>query len=97
MPMSLKARKAIYCSTICRAWCCRNLILYYDSEEKDIEQFLKLRNIEYDPLTKSMIAPLKCKWVTNQNKCKLYSWRPYSCREYECEKLKELPDLHYST
>jgi Fe-S-cluster containining protein len=67
-----------------------------DSDEKDIEQFFKLRNIEYNKDTKEMIVPLKCNWLTPQHKCKLYSWRPYSCRAYECDKLKKIDELHYS-
>jgi Fe-S-cluster containining protein len=90
MAISLKNKKSLYCSKVCHAWCCRNLITFYDSNDPDIEQFLKLRGISYDNEKKAMVVPLKCKWITNQNKCKLYSWRPYSCREYQCEKLKAM-------
>jgi Fe-S-cluster containining protein len=87
---SLKAKKSIYCSTVCRAWCCKNLIMEYHEQEKDIDQFFKLRDIEYDPDTHKIVVKAKCRWLTNQNKCRLYAWRPYSCRAYECDKLKSM-------
>ena len=90
MGISLKAKKSVYCETVCRAWCCRNLITYYSENEKDIDTFFKLRGIEYLPETKQMTIPCKCKWLTNHNKCKLYAWRPNSCRVYECDKLKSM-------
>ena len=52
--ISLKHKKQTYCSQVCHAWCCRNIITFYDSNEKDIEQFFKLRGISYDPVTKQM-------------------------------------------
>jgi len=92
MVLSLKAKKALHCSQVCHAWCCRNLVMFYDTkkEDKDIEQFFKLRNIAYDRGIGTIAVPSKCDWVTNHNKCKLYSWRPDSCRHYECEKLKSM-------
>jgi Fe-S-cluster containining protein len=90
MVISLKAKKQIYCSQICKAWCCKNLITYYSSDDPEIDTFFKLHGIDYNPETKQMIIPLKCKWLTNQNKCKLYAWRPYSCRAYECDKVKAI-------
>ncbi len=90
MVISLKHKKQTYCSQVCHAWCCRNLIMFYDSNEKDIDQFFKLRGITYDPLTKQLVVPAKCHWITTHNKCRLYSWRPNSCRCYECEKLKSM-------
>lgn len=90
MPISLKAKKQVYCSRVCRAWCCRNLIMFYDGNDPDVEHFFKLRDIEYDKETKMLKIPVKCKWISNNNKCKLYSWRPYSCRVYECDTLKSM-------
>jgi len=66
----------------------------YDSDEPDIEKFFKLRNIEYNKETKEMVVPLKCTWLLFNHRCKLYSWRPYSCRQYECDKLKKIDELH---
>jgi Fe-S-cluster containining protein len=62
----------------------------YHEKEKDIETFFKLRNIDYNPDTGMIAVPAKCKWLTNQNKCRLYAWRPESCRAYECETLKKM-------
>jgi len=90
-----KALKADYCRNVCHSWCCKVLIVNYDSIEPEIDKFFKLRDIEYNPETKEMIVPLKCKWLLPTHKCKLYSWRPYSCRVYECEKLKAIDELHY--
>jgi Fe-S-cluster containining protein len=70
--------------------------MYYRENETDIDKFFKLRGIAYDEKTKQLSVPVKCKWLNNQNKCRLYAWRPYSCREYECEKLKNLPPVHYA-
>lgn len=64
--------------------------MYAEKDEYDLDKFFELRGIKYDKNTRQMILPIKCKWVTNQNKCKLYSWRPYSCRAYECENLKTI-------
>ena len=90
MPISLKGKKQLYCSQVCHAWCCRNLIMHYAGDDKEVDVFFKLRGIDYNPETKEMRIPLKCKWIQNTNKCKLYSWRPYSCREYECDILKSI-------
>jgi Fe-S-cluster containining protein len=90
MQKSLKAKKSDYCRQVCRAWCCRNLVMASTSDDPDIEQFFRLRNIQYDPVTKQIAIPCKCKWIDNRNKCHLYSWRPNSCRVYECEKLKAM-------
>jgi len=88
--ITLKAKKAIYCQTICKAWCCKNILIHYDVNEKDIQTFFKLRGIEPSDQTNMYIVPSKCQWLTNHNKCKLYSWRPNSCRAYECETLKKM-------
>ncbi len=91
MAKTLKQKKSLTCSTICHAWCCRNITVVYNGLlDKDTEQFFMLRGIVFNPLTKEISIPAKCKWVTNQNKCKLYSWRPISCRVYECDKLKSI-------
>lgn len=90
MVISLKAKKALYCSTICKAWCCKNLIIHYDLGEKDIDMFFKLRGISKTDNPNMFAIPLKCQWLTNHNKCKLYSWRPNSCRAYECDTLKKM-------
>jgi len=96
MPPTIKAQKSLYCSGVCHAWCCRNLIFYFKGIiDKDTEQFFKLRGLVLNHDDGSVIVPIKCKWITNQNKCKLYSWRPESCRVFECQKLKEMPELHY--
>jgi Fe-S-cluster containining protein len=88
--------KQAYCRNVCHSWCCKFLIMKYDSNEPDIKQFFLLRGIEYNETTKELIVPLRCKWLTAYHKCKLYSWRPYSCRAYECDKLKKIDELHYS-
>jgi hypothetical protein len=61
-----------------------------DKNEKDLDQFFKQRGIKYEPETGRIEVPIKCKWVTNQNKCKLYHWRPHTCVVYECETLKSM-------
>ena len=90
MVISLKAKKALYCSTICKAWCCRNLIMKYTADEKDINILFKLRGIQYNTDTKEMVMQSKCAWVTNHNKCRMYAFRPYPCRVYECDTLKKM-------
>jgi Fe-S-cluster containining protein len=90
VPISLKAKKQVYCSHICHAWCCRNLVMFNDTKKEHDETFFKLRGLGYDTETGAISIPNKCKWITNQNKCRLYSWRPNSCREYECDKIKSL-------
>jgi Fe-S-cluster containining protein len=90
VPISLKAKRQVYCSQICRAWCCKNLVFKCDSIDPDIEKFFQLRDVVYNKETKDLSVPNKCKWLTSHNKCRLYSWRPYSCRVYECDKIKSL-------
>lgn len=90
MVRTLKAKKMLYCSQVCHAWCCRNLIVKYDSNDPDDDKFFTLRCITWDKEKKELHIPCKCKWVDNHNKCRLYSWRPNACRVYECDKLKSM-------
>ena len=96
MPNKDKQKKD-FCIYKCKAWCCRNLVFYYDGldNKDDLIKFFSLRNLTYDPETKIVIVPNRCKWISSHNKCKFYSRRPDICRAYICDKLKNLEPLHY--
>ena len=64
--------------------------MHYEGLDKDIDKFFLLRGINYDKDKHQITVPCKCKWVDNHNKCRLYAWRPDSCRAYECDKLKSM-------
>lgn len=89
--MNIEERKNNYCTNICKAWCCRNIVVTFDSftgNLQDDDLFFSLRGCKLNKLTNDLIVPLKCRWLTNHNKCKMYPYRPQGCREYECDKLK---------
>ena len=90
--MTHKARKALYCISVCHAWCCKNLVIDWDVDSikgfGDDDKFLTLRGCTIDKVNKKIIIPVKCQWLTKRNKCKLYEWRPLACKNYECDNLK---------
>lgn len=64
--------------------------MHYDMDEPDIDKFFMLRSIEYNKEAHQLAVPAKCKWLNSHNKCRLYAWRPISCKVYECDKLKSM-------
>jgi len=88
------AKRHLYCSGVCHAWCCRFIVVEYTpfNNETD-EAFFKLRNITVDREHGKLIIPLKCNWLNNRNECKLYRFRPESCKSFECEALKKMPPI----
>ena len=88
MSLSLIARKSIFCSEVCKAWCCRYLVIEKDKIDNDDTKFFKLRNIKIEG--NKLYVPCRCNWLTKRNQCKLYPWRPLACTNYECEELKKI-------
>ena len=86
--MGLLERRQAYCKTICKAWCCKFLVFEKDYVDQDDKLFFSLRGVFIEKDTNKLIVPLRCKWLTNHNICKMYMNRPKSCIAYECEKLK---------
>lgn len=94
--MNKKARETIYCSEVCKAWCCKYIIVEFDVKENtkpiDDEQFFRLRGITVDKKNSTLIVPCRCMWLNNRNKCRLYPWRPLACKSFRCEQLNSLKD-----
>ena len=94
--MNKKMREASYCSEVCKAWCCKYLVVDYDVDENnkpmDDRRLFTLRGIEVDEKNHKLIIPCRCSWLTKTNKCRLYAWRPKSCMAFRCEKLNSLKD-----
>lgn len=86
--------KSAYCRK-CGAWCCRWLVVdwqpYTGLENEEL--FFALRGIKLDKENKKLLIPLRCRWLTEHNSCRIYARRPKSCSTYECDKLKAIGSL----
>jgi Fe-S-cluster containining protein len=68
--------------------------MFLDANGEDDPLFFALRGIKIDPDDRSkLIVPLRCHWLTEHNKCKIYARRPKSCSCYQCDNLKEMDRL----
>ena len=93
--------------TKCKAWCCKGFYIEM-KPEPELKRYLLKRYLEYHNckfVGKRMIVPLRCKYLDENNKCKIYysRLRPKMCKTEFChdslsleeeaiklEKLKEV-------
>jgi len=94
--MDRKTREQTFCRDVCKAWCCKYIVVNFDVNENmkpiEDEQFFRLRGISINLNDSTLIVPCRCKWLTNRNTCKLYPWRPETCKSFRCEQLNTLKD-----
>ena len=87
----IENKKSTYCSNVCHAWCCRYIVCDFVptiDDAQDDELFFSLRGIKRE--NGKIYIPIRCRWLTNHDKCKLYTFRPKSCRAYQCEDIKRI-------
>jgi Fe-S-cluster containining protein len=74
----------------CKAWCCRFIVVEYQPMTglEDDMLFFALRGIKLDRSNMKLLIPCRCNWLRSDYRCKIYSQRPKSCKEFRCEGLK---------
>jgi len=70
-------------TTKCNAWCCR--IFWWRLEKEpspDMKLYFEYHGVKVDGNV--LTFPLKCKFLTDKNKCAIYKNRPKICKEWDC-------------
>ena len=67
----------------CTAWCCKQIAVITKIDNPDLVEYLTLHGIGIKDQV--IIIPIKCKLLSDSNKCCRYSDRPKLCKEWTCK------------
>lgn len=72
--------------------CCSALLPLTPKEIKDLKRLAKTVKLNKQPIVVTSID-LTCPFLTNDNRCSIYSQRPIICRLFQCNKKVTESDI----
>jgi hypothetical protein len=68
----------------CKSWCCKGFFIKIEIKDNEMKKYLEYHNVEI--IKGRLVIPLRCKYLDENGKCKIYysRKRPKMCKEEFC-------------